>query len=188
VTILIFSSASLALAGLVLFSADGFAAPPQTGQVAPRFTLNSLSGQRVTVPAAGSKTALIVLRGFPGYQCPLCKRQVQDFIRNAQAFQELDIKVVMVYPGPAAELEAKAKEMMLDKSLPANFELLLDPGYQFTNLYGLRWDAPKETAYPATFLINGKGEIYFAKISNSHGGRATAAEAIEAIKKYETAK
>jgi alkyl hydroperoxide reductase subunit AhpC len=69
-----------------------------------------------------------------------------------------------------------------DKTFPNNFDLLLDPGYQFTNLYGLRWDAPKETAYPATFLIDRKGEIFFVKISNSHGGRTTPNELLRVIR------
>jgi hypothetical protein len=46
---------------------------------------------------------------------------------------------------------------MTGKKLPADFDLVLDPGYDFTNTYGLRWNAPNETAYPSTFLINREG-------------------------------
>ncbi len=62
-------------------------------------------------------------------------------------------------------------------------ELLLDPGYDFTNLYGLRWDAPNETAYPSTFLIDSKGVVFFSKVVKEHGGRTTAAEIIDALPK-----
>jgi peroxiredoxin Q/BCP len=65
--------------------------------------------------------------------------------------------------------------------MPAHFDLLLDPDYEFTNSYGLRWDAPKETAYPSTFVIDRSGVVRFAKVSQTHGGRASVAEILEAL-------
>ena len=59
---------------------------------------------------------------------------------------------------------------------------MTDPGYRFTNAYGLRWDAPKETAYPSTFVVDTKGTIVFAKVSQSHGGRAETNVVVEALK------
>ena len=59
---------------------------------------------------------------------------------------------------------------------------MLDPGYAFTNLYGLRWDAPKETAYPATFVLDRGGVVRFANVSRSHGGRTPVAEVLSALK------
>ena len=58
---------------------------------------------------------------------------------------------------------------------------MLDPGYEFTNLYDLRWNGPKETAYPSTFLIDPQGMIFFRKISKGHGGRTKAAEILEVL-------
>lgn len=64
------------------------------------------------MPLKGEKTAklseltktgpvvLVVLRGYPGYQCPICTRQVADLRRNADEFAKLGAKVVLVYPGP----------------------------------------------------------------------------------------
>ena len=80
----------------------------------------------------------------------------------------------------------RATEFMANKKLPANFDLLLDPGYDFTNQYGLRWNALNETAYPATFLIDQRGIVFFAKISKSHGGRTNAAEIFDALLKKKT--
>ncbi len=71
----------------------------------------------------------------------------------------------------------------MDKKLPDNFDLVLDPGYEFTNCYGLRWDATRETAYPSTFLIDYQGVIFFSKIVKEHGGRTTAAEILDAMPK-----
>ena len=42
---------------------------------------------------------LVVLRDFPGHQCPLCNRQVAEFTSHASEF--VGASVLMVYPGPA---------------------------------------------------------------------------------------
>ena len=101
----------------------------------------------------------------------------------SQGFAEAGARVVMVYPGPAQDLGQRATEFVADKKLPDNFEFLMDPGYKVTNLYGLRWDAPDETAYPSTFLIDGSGVVFFEKISREHGGRTTAAQIMDILSK-----
>jgi hypothetical protein len=50
-----------------------------------------------------------------------------------------------------------------------------------TNQYGLRWDAPHETAYPSTFLIDRKGVVFFRKISHPHGDRTSAADILAEV-------
>lgn len=164
-------------------SANTASTPPAVGEKAPDFTLSTLQGKKVRLSekTAKSTVVLVALRGYPGYQCPLCNIQVQDFIKNAQAFADAKAQVVLVYPGPPEKLDERAMEFLTNKTLPEHFELLLDPGYEFTNLYGLRWDAPKETAYPSTFLIDQKGVVFFAKISKSHGGRTKASELLEVL-------
>jgi thioredoxin-dependent peroxiredoxin len=104
-----------------------------------------------------------------------------NFLKNAQGFADAKVRVILVYPGPPDNLAARATEFVTDKKLPENFDLLLDPGYEFTNLYGLRWDAPNETAYPSTFMIDQSGIVFFSKISKTHGGRAKAAELLEVM-------
>jgi hypothetical protein len=49
---------------------------------------------------------------------------------------------------------------------------LLDPDYSMINAYGPRWDAPRETAYPSTFVFGTGGSVRFAQVSRSQGGRA----------------
>ena len=161
------------------------AAPPNVGDKAPDFKLSTPEGKSVRLSEVVSKgpVVLVVLRGYPGYQCPYCNRQVQDFIQKAQNFVDAGAHVVLVYPGPPQDLNAKANEFLADKRMPDNFDLVLDPGYEFTNAYGLRWDAPRETAYPSTFLIDRQGVIFFSKIVRKHGGRTTAAEILDAIPK-----
>jgi len=155
------------------------AAPPAVGERPPAFTLTNLDG--VSKQLGPGPVVLIVLRGFPGYQCPMCNRQVSEFVRSGTEFARAGVRVVMVYPGPPAEVQTKAKEFVSDKNLPQHFELLVDPDYTFTKAYSLRWDAPNETAYPATFIVDKNGKITFAKVSRTHGGRTTAAEVLAAL-------
>jgi peroxiredoxin len=166
------------------------AAPPTIGQKAPDFSLSTPDGRTVRLSDETSKgpVILVVLRGYPGYQCPYCNRQVQDFIQKSQGFADAGARVVLVYPGPPQDLGARANEFLADKKLPANIELVLDPGYDFTSLYGLRWDAPQETAYPSTFLLDRDGVVFFSKIVKEHGGRTTADEILGALPKRKIAK
>ena len=61
------------------------------------------------------------------------------------------------------------------------WRVLLDPDYSFTQSYGLRWEAPKETAYPSTFVIDGKRKVLYAKVSKTHGDRSTPDEVLSAL-------
>ncbi len=154
--------------------------PPEKGQKAPDFELQTLTGDRLRLSSATAESpvVLVVLRGFPGYQCPLCNRQVKEFVGKANEFSAAGARVVMVYPGPGETLKDKANEFAADKAMPANFTMVLDPDYKFTNQYGLRWDAPQETAYPSTFILDKDGKVVWSKISKTHGGRSSAAEVL----------
>ncbi len=165
------------------------AATPTVGEKAPDFALSTVAGKNVRLSeiVPNGPIVLVVLRGYPGYQCPFCNRQAQDFIQKSQAFTDAGVRVVLVYPGPPQDLGSRANEFLADKKLPDNFEMLLDPGYEFTKLYGLRWDAPNETAYPSTFLIDRQGTVFFSKVVKQHGGRTTAAEILDALPKRKSA-
>jgi peroxiredoxin len=86
-----------------------------------------------------------------------------------------------VYPGPADQVQQRATEFAANKSMPSNFRFLVDPDYVFTLAYGLRWDAPKETSYPSTFVIDKTSTVRFAQISKAHDGRAAATDVMKAL-------
>ncbi len=176
---LIFLTCSLPLA---LNAAE----PPKVGDKAPDFALKTLDDQTVRLSelTAKGEVVLVMLRGWPGYQCPLCDRQVQDFIRSATNFTEAKASVVFVYPGPAGDLKAHAKAFSewKGKQWPKDFLFVMDPDYTMVNAYNLRWDAPMETAYASTFVLDRKGSVRFAKISKSHGDRTKAADVIAKLK------
>jgi len=165
----------------------GAAEPPKVGDKAPDFSLKTLDDQTVRLGdlTAKGKVVLVMLRGWPGYQCPICDRQVQEFIKLEPEFAAAKARVVFVYPGPADDLKAHAKEFAdwKGKQWPKEFLYVMDPDYSMVNVYNLRWDAPKETAYPSTFVLDEKGIVRFAKISKTHGGRTKAAEVLEEVKR-----
>lgn len=162
------------------------AATPNIGDKAPDFTLKTPEGKSVSLHGLLKKgpVVLILLRGYPGYQCPYCQRQAHDFQVNAKKFADKGMQLLLVYPGPAANLDEHAKEFLKGyEKLPANYHLVLDPDYAMTHAYDLRWDAPRETAYPSTFVLNRKGVVTYRKISHSHGDRTTADEILGELDK-----
>jgi peroxiredoxin Q/BCP len=166
----------------LLLGATAFAQTPAVGAKAPDFTLMTPTGKSVQLARQedGKPLVLVLLRGFPGYQCPYCEKQVHDFVEHASDFTAKNATVLLVYPGPPAELDQHAKEFLAKQSeMPANIVLVTDPDYKMTNLYGLRWDAPHETAYASTFILDKKGTILFEKTSHSHGDRLSAQDALE---------
>lgn len=160
--------------------------PPALGAKAPDFTLSTPEGAPVALSGllAKGRVVLIVLRGYPGYQCPYCQRQAHDFEAAAGKFADRNTELLLVYPGPSGDLAAHAQEFLShSQQLPPNFHLVIDPDYTFTNLYGLRWNAEAETAYPSTFLLDRNGTVLHRKISREHGDRTTAADVLAELDK-----
>lgn len=164
-------------------SASGQSMTPSVGMKAADFTLPDAVGAKVSLAGelARGPIVLIVGRGWPGYQCPFCTRQFAEFRSHAKELQQAGARVLWIYPGPAEELAKHASDFVGTTEIPSNFRVLIDPGYLFTNAYGLRWDAKNETAYPATFVIDRAGVIQFAKVSHEHGGRTTVPEVLGAL-------
>lgn len=177
----------LTLTTLILLTATNkiqAATPPEVGSSAPNFTLKTLDGKSVELKKilAGKPVVIVTLRGWPGYQCPICTRQVQDFAKQADEFSAAKAQVLMVYPGPSAELKAHAEDFLKDKTWPKDFIFVTDPDYAFTEKYGLRWNAPTETAYPSTFIIAQDGKVKYSHISKTHGDRSSATTTLKALK------
>ncbi|MBB3206018.1 peroxiredoxin [Rhodopirellula rubra] len=159
--------------------------PPKVGEQAPDFELKTLGGDIVSLEklTEDSPVVILVLRGWPGYQCPICNRQVGEFLNKQSDFA--DVQLVMIYPGPADLLAEHAKEFQGAKSFPDNFHYVIDPDYKFTNAWGLRWEATRETAYPSTFVIGRDRKILFGQTVVSHRDRVNASTVLEVLAKPE---
>lgn len=180
------SAFCLALAAcLAAVQASAAEAPPSVGDAAPDFELQSVAGQTVKLSKllAEGPVVLVVLRGYPGYQCPICHAQVGELLNQASKFKDAGARVVLVYPGPSNGLEDRAAEFLRNKTIPDHFALVTDPDYKLTNAYHLRWDAPRETAYPSAMVIDPTGKIRYALVSKTHGGRARSADLLSALAK-----
>jgi peroxiredoxin len=153
---------------------------PQVGDRAADFSLKTVDGEGVSLSKLTKQgpVVLIVLRGYPGYQCPACNVQTGQFIGAAKKFAAAKANIVLVYPGEAQGLKDHADEFARGKTFPENCFLTLDPDYSFTKAYHLRWDAKNETAYPSTFVIDQDQKIVFAKVSQTHKGRSTVDEVL----------
>jgi len=176
----ILASAAVLSVSLLLARA---ANPPGPGEIAPNFTLRTLDDKPIELKQLTGKkpVLLVVLRGWPGYQCPLCTRQVNDLVSHASELDASGAQVLMVYPGPAIDLQAHAQEFLQDKNWPKNFLFGIDPDYSFTKSYGLRWEAKNETAYPSTFIVDKENKVRFAHISKQHDDRVSSSAVLKAL-------
>ena len=181
--VVLVSLVAAAMSGAVALLAQ--ASPPKVGDKAPDFTLAQIDGRQLTLSGelGAGPVVLIVGRGWVGYQCPFCDRQFNDFVKVARDIEAAGARVIWVYPGPTEGVQDRASEFAKDRAFPPNFRFVLDPGYAFTLRYGLRWDAPKESAYPSTFVLDRQGVVRYALISKTHDGRATAADVLAELKK-----
>ena len=175
---------SLAVAGVVLAGltcATAWARPeqsasqarPSVGSPAPDFDTPRLDGSRLRLSNLTKEgpVALLILRGWIGYQCPVCTRQVGDFLGRAADFQAAGAHVVMVYPGDSSYVRERAAEFITGKTLPARYHYVQDPDLKIVNLYGVRWVAPDQHAYPSAFVIDRQGATQVAYVGKAAGDR-----------------
>lgn len=179
------AAALVSATAIVSGRATGRAAtePPKVGDTAPDFTLSTIDGAKVTLSTElkAGPVVLIMGRGWVGYQCPFCNQQFGDFLKNEAALKAAGARVIWVYPGPTEDVQKRAEEFAAGRAFPSNFRFVLDPNYAFTVSYGLRWNAPQESAYPATFVIDSARTVRYALVSHSHGGRAAAADVLTTL-------
>lgn len=166
--------------------AENLSIGPEEGSIIGEITGTTINGAEFKLSKYIEKGSVVIvmLRGFPGKQCPVCSTQVAGYIAKAEEFQQQrNTPVVFIYPGKVENLEKRAKEFTapLEKEvdLPGNFIFVLDQDFTITDKLNLRWNDPNETAYPAAFVIDHDGYIQFAKVSDNHGDRATADEILE---------
>lgn len=182
-----FVAAILALMVLTSLTTPATAAepkPPEVGDKAKDFELPVVGGDKFVKLSDEYKegpVVVVVLRGFPGYQCPVCSRQVGALRNRVKALADKAQRVILVYPGAVDSLDAKALEFKGQSELPDPLVMVRDDEMKMVSDWGLRWDEPRETAYPSTFVIDGNGRIKWAMVSESHGGRSSVEEILKQL-------
>lgn len=162
-------------------------APPAVGDKMKDFTLSKLDGTKLSLSGLekSGPVVVVMLRGWVGYQCPYCTRQVGDFITHAKELSERGTNVVFIYPGAADTVQVKAEDFVSGKTVPANMHFVTDPELKTVKMMNLFWDAKNENSYPSTFLVDQTGTVRYAKISKSHADRAEATVVIAEIAKIQ---
>ena len=74
--------AFLSLISISTLQAEEKSKLPQKGKEVKNFELKTLEDETVKLHDVTKKgpVVLLVLRGYPGYQCPLCSLQMADFV------------------------------------------------------------------------------------------------------------
>ena len=123
-------------------------------------------------------------RGWVGYQCPFCNWQFGHFLKAAQGHRGRWRPCHLGLSGTDQKRSRNAPGFRRRQSLSRRTSgFVLDPNYVFAQAYGLRWSAPQETAYPSTFVIDRGGIVRYALVSQTHGGRSTAADVLAELRK-----
>lgn len=137
------------------------------GDVFPQITVKSLDGTDVTLgqPTEGTDWQMIVI--YRGRHCPMCTKYLNKLERFKEQLFDIKIDLVAVSGDSKEQLESHLEE--IDASFPIYFGLSLE---QMKEL-GLYISIPRneqETdhnfAEPAHFVLNEKGQIQVADISN----------------------
>ena len=159
---------------------------PDIGQRAPDFEL-PLVGQKMFLSLRdeyrNGPVVVIVLRGYPGYQCPNCKNQFNAVVNRAKALSMESKCVVLVYPGNAEQLEKHSKHFLGSRKLPHPIKVVRDDDMQMVEEWGIRWETRNQTAYPSTFVVDQNGRIAWKKVSSTSAGRSTVEEILRELRK-----
>src|SRR5262245_50300695 len=99
---------------------------PAVGDKAPDFTLKAIDGTTVTLSEELKRgpVVLILLRGWPGYQCPFCVRQFGEFLGQKAELSSAGARVLWIYPTSDGN-QAHAEAFVNNKDVPPNFRLML---------------------------------------------------------------
>jgi peroxiredoxin len=126
---------------------------------------------------------VIVLRGYPGYHCPICTQQLGSLANRAQTLAQETHRVILVYPGEKTSLERRAKQFTGSRRLRDPLVVVRDDGMEMVEQWGLRWNARNETAYPATYIIDRNGRVRWKKVSKTHADRSSVQEILRELRK-----
>lgn len=135
----LFLMATLLLTGC----GDDSAKAPKLGETMPPFTLQSLTGERLSLPVAD--TAMVLL--FWASWCAFCKAEMAAIEPVWLAHQGDGLLVAAVNAG---EKTAEITKFVAD--LAISYPVLLDPDAAITRAYGV-------TGLPITFFIDRQGVV-----------------------------
>ena len=144
------------------------AGKPTPDAVLPEITLPRLGGGEITLgkPLEGRDWQMVVV--YRGKHCPICHKYVSGLEGLLPKFHEAGIDVLLVSGDPEEKARAFADET--GTSAPVAFDLSV-PQMHELGLYVSEPRSAQETdrpfAEPAVFVINDRGTVHIADISNA---------------------
>jgi peroxiredoxin len=152
------------------------------GQPFPVAELKATDGSVVRMAdLRGKKRALIVvLRGFAGQVCVYCVAQTEALAQCAPSFAELNMEVLVVYPGPEGDEKAflQAYEQSFGKG-PPPYKVLYDPDLALVDQLGI---AGGDLAFPTTIFVDEQGIVRYAYTGQTRADRPAAQDLIKFVR------
>ncbi|MCA8949946.1 MAG: redoxin family protein [Planctomycetes bacterium] len=127
----------------------------------------------------GKKRVLVViLRGFVGEVCVYCVAQTEALAQCRDQLAQLDIEVVVVYPGKRENQESflQAYELTFGKGAPP-YRIYYDEDLEFVKRLGIEGDL----ASPSTLIVDRDGLVEYAFVGAHKADRPAAKELIKLI-------
>lgn len=152
--------------------------PVRNGEEAPDFTLEDLQGNPVTLSAARSKTATVVVF-YRGYWCPFCARQLAE-LRTLTKTNE-QIRLLAVSVDDHETTKKFIDKISSDGNGSVNFTMLSDPDHKVIDSYGLHdptYDGTKFDGipHPAVYVIDKAGLVAWSKVESDYKVRPSNAD------------
>jgi thioredoxin-dependent peroxiredoxin len=168
ILVVLFAGAALSIRGF----ADDTAALPQTGQMAPDFTLPSQDGSKISLDSFRGKW--VVLYFYPKDMSQGCTIEAHNF---QNALPQFDAKKAVIV-GVSVDTSDSHKEFCAKDSL--TFHLLADTDHKVTSMYGSAATRNGNVmAARNTFLIDPKGKI--AKVWTGVSPATAASDVLAAL-------
>lgn len=147
---------------------------PAAGEMAPDFTVDSTSGQPVTLSSfRGRRNVLLAF--FPLAFTSVCTAEMCDFSEDFDQFAERDVEVLPISVDSVPTLrEFKAKHDM-------RVDLLSDFKREVSRRYGVL-DPDRFFSNRAYFLIGKDGRVAWAHVEDSPRHKRANGEILEAIR------
>jgi len=166
--VVLFAGAALSIRGF----ADDTAALPQTGQMAPDFTLPSQDGSKISLDSFRGKW--VVLYFYPKDMTQGCTIEAHNFQRDQAQYDAKNAVIV----GVSVDTPDSHKTFCTKEGL--TFRLLADPEHKVVDQYGsLGHYGPMTIANRNTFLIDPQGKI--VKVWSKVSPQGHSAEVLAAI-------
>ncbi len=150
------------------------------GKQLPQQVFESASGKQLDLQTLrGNKRVLmVILRGFVGEVCVYCVAQTEALAQCQKQLEQLDIEVVVVYPGPRENQASflRAYEMTFGKGAPP-YQVYYDDDLSFVDKLGIAGDL----AFPTTLVIDKQGVVEYAFVGAHRADRPAAKKLIQLI-------